>query len=262
MGFLGYGQRVGTLVGFARVLWLRGLSDQALRITQLAIDEAASQNHPISTSISLVYASTIFLWTGDLLRAGEFIKQLITYAGQHSLRPYSAAGIGLKGELAIIRGETESGIDLLRTALEALSAEQYNVVITVFIGALAEGLRKIGKLEEALLTIDGVIERATSSGAAFYLAELLRVKAQILAAMPGQDRSLALECLNEALTVARGQSALALELRSAATLAQLLAESGQRDQARHALTLVYDRFTEGFETMDLRIARQTLEDLA
>jgi predicted ATPase len=42
----------------------------------------------------------------------------------------------------------------------------------------------------------------------------------------------------------------------------LLAESGQRDQARHALTLVYDRFTEGFETMDLRIARQTLEDLA
>jgi predicted ATPase/DNA-binding winged helix-turn-helix (wHTH) protein len=262
MGFLGYGQRVGTLVGFARVLWLRGLSDQALRITQLAIDEAASQNHPISTSISLVYASTIFLWTGDLLRAGKFIKQLITYAGQHSLRPYSAAGIGLKGELAIIRGETESGIDLLRTALEALSAEQYNVVITVFIGALAEGLRKIGKLEEALLTIDGVIERATSSGAAFYLAELLRVKAQILAAMPGQDRSLALECLNEALTVARGQSALALELRSAATLAQLLAESGQRDQARHALTLVYDRFTEGFETMDLRIARQTLEDLA
>ena len=151
---------------------------------------------------------------------------------------------------------------MLRTAIEALRAEQYNVVITVFIGALADGLRKMGKLEEALLTIDGVIERATSSGAAFYLAELLRVKAQILAAMPGQDRSLALDCLNEALTVAREQSALALELRSATTLAQLLAESGQRDQARHVLTLVYERFTEGFETMDLRIARQTLEDLA
>jgi hypothetical protein len=42
----------------------------------------------------------------------------------------------------------------------------------------------------------------------------------------------------------------------------LLAESGQREQARYVLTLVYDRFTEGFETMDLRIARQTLEDLA
>ena len=92
VGFFGYGQRVGTLVGFARVLWLRGLSDQALRITQLAIDEAASQNHPVSTSISLVYASTIFLWAGDLPRAGELIEQVISYAGQHSLRPYSAAG--------------------------------------------------------------------------------------------------------------------------------------------------------------------------
>jgi predicted ATPase len=209
-----------------------------------------------------VYASTIFLWTGNLPRASELIEQVITNAGQHSLRPYSAAGIGLKGELAIIRGETESGIDLLRTALEALRAEQYNVVITVFIGALAEGLRKMGKLEEALLTIDDVIERATSSGAAFYLAELLRIKAQILATMPWQDRSLVIDCLNEALTVAREQSALALELRSATTLAQLLAESGQRNQARHVLTLVYDRFTEGFETLDLRIARQTLEDLA
>jgi predicted ATPase/DNA-binding winged helix-turn-helix (wHTH) protein len=262
VGFFGYGQRVGTLVGFARVLWLRGRSDQALRITQLAINEAASQDHPVSTSISLVYASTIFLWTGDLPRVGELTEQVITYAGQHSLRPYSAAGIGLKGELAIIRGETETGIDLLRTALEALRAEQYNVVITVFIGALADGLRKMGKLEEALLTIDDVIERATSSGAAFYLAELLRIKACILAADPRPDRTVALDWLAESLAVAREQSALALELRSTTTLAQMLAESGQRDQARHVLTLVYDRFTEGFETMDLRIARQTLEDLA
>jgi hypothetical protein len=46
------------------------------------------------------------------------------------------------------------------------------------------------------------------------------------------------------------------------TLARLLADSGLRDQARHVLTLAYDRFTEGFETADLRIARQVLEDLA
>jgi hypothetical protein len=42
----------------------------------------------------------------------------------------------------------------------------------------------------------------------------------------------------------------------------LLAERGQRDHARHPLTLVYDHFTVGFETMNLRIARQTVEDLA
>ena len=44
-------------------------------------------------------------------------------------------------------------------------------------------------------------------------------------------------------------------------LARLLCEGGQRDQARHTLALVYDRFTEGFETTDLKLARSLLDDL-
>ena len=43
--------------------------------------------------------------------------------------------------------------------------------------------------------------------------------------------------------------------------ARLLCESGQRDHARHTLALVYDRFTEGFETADLKLARALLEEL-
>ena len=70
-----------------------------------------------------------------------------------------------------------------------------------------------------------------------------------------------MNCLTEALTVARAQSALAWELRSAMALARLLAGDGQREQARDALALVYDSFTEGFETADLKLARALLEDL-
>jgi predicted ATPase len=44
-------------------------------------------------------------------------------------------------------------------------------------------------------------------------------------------------------------------------LARLLCEDGQRDRARHMLALVYDRFTEGFDTADLKLARALLEDL-
>ena len=47
----------------------------------------------------------------------------------------------------------------------------------------------------------------------------------------------------------------------ALAMARLLCEDGQRDQARHALALVYDRFTEGFETADLKLARALLEEL-
>ena len=168
-------------------------------------------------------------------------------------------GIALKGELAIACHELEAGLDLLRSGLETLRAQQSNLQITGFIGALAEGLRKTGQFEEALFTINGAIARATNSGVEFDLSELLRIKSQILVAR--HDRESAKNCLIEAITVARAQSALAWELRSTMTLARLLSEDGQRDQARHTLALVYDRFTEGFETADLKLARTLLEDL-
>jgi predicted ATPase len=257
--FLGFDPRIFSLIFFARTLWLRGFSDQALRNVQRAIDEEASRDHPVPICISLVHAPTFFLWTGDLPRASDLIEQLIVHAGRYSLAPYRALGIALKGELAIVRGEPEAGLDLLRSGLETLRAQRYNVLVPSFIGALAEGLCKTGQFEEALFTVNGAITRATNSGVKLDLPELLRIKSQILVAR--HDRESAMNCLTEALAVAREQSARAWELRSTMVLARLLCEGGQRDQARHTLALVYDRFTEGFETVDLRLARALLEDM-
>jgi predicted ATPase len=201
----------------------------------------------------------LFLCTGDLLKAGDVIEQLIVHAGRYSLEPYRALGIALKGEIAIVRDEHEAGLDLLRSALAILHAQQYNVLLPSLIGALADGLGKTGRFDRALLTINGAIARAKNSGAESNLSELLRIKSQVLAAQ--HDRESAMNCLTEALTVARAQSALAWELRSTIVLARLLCEDGQRDQARHTLALVYDRFTEGFDTVDLKLARALLEDL-
>jgi predicted ATPase/DNA-binding winged helix-turn-helix (wHTH) protein len=248
-----------ALVGLARTLWLRGFSDQALRIVQKAIDEAAGRDHPVPICISLVYASTFFLWTGDFLAASDLIAQLIVHAARYSLEPYRAVGLALKGELAIAREEPEAGLDLLPSALKTLRTQQYNLLITGFVGAMAEGLHKTGKSDEALFAINGAIARATNSGLKFNLSELLRIKSQILGAR--HNRESAMNCLTEAIAVAHAQSALAWELRSTMALARLLSDGGQRDQARYRLALVYDRFTEGFETADLKLARAFLEQL-
>jgi hypothetical protein len=74
--------------------------------------------------------------------AWELVEELIAHAGRHSLRPYRAAGIGLKGELQVARDEAQAGIESLGEALEIMQVEQYNVVRTSLMGALAEGLRK------------------------------------------------------------------------------------------------------------------------
>jgi predicted ATPase len=259
VNFFGFDQRVSALVGLASTLWLRGFADQALRIAQKAIDEAARRGYPVPVCVSLLFASMLSLWTGDLPAASDLIEQVIVCAGRYSLAPHRALGVALKGELAIARDEPETGLELLRGALGTLHAQQFNLLITDFIGASAEGQRKTGRFEEALFTIDGAIARATNSGVEFDLPELLRIKSQILAAR--HDRESVMNCLTEALAVARAQSALAWELRSTTALARMLSEGGQRDQARHTLALVYDRFTEGFETADLKLARTLLEDL-
>jgi predicted ATPase len=204
----------------------------------------------------------VFLWSGDLHATDDYVERLIEYAGRHSLEPYRGVGLGLKGAVAIARDELETGIGLLRAAVEILTTLRLNIFVTEFMGALADGLRKSGQLDEALLTINQAIGRATDCGSTYDVAELLRIKAQILAAIPQYGRESAINCLTEALAVAKSQSALALELRSTITQARLLAEGGQRDRARYDLALVYGRFTEGFETADLRTARQLMKNLA
>jgi hypothetical protein len=258
--FFGFDHRVYAPISLARTLWLRGFSDHACSMLRIAIDEAGSRD-PLTVCVALSSGAPVFLWSGDFQTAGDHIDRLVECAGRHSIEPYRASGIGLKGMLAIARHDVEAGIDLLQMALAILSAKKLTYYLTLFAGTLAEGLRMTGQVEEALLTGNGAIARSIDCGSTYDMPELLRVKAQILANMPRHGPASAMNCVTEAIEVARAQSALALELRSTMTMARLLSEGGQRDQACHQLRLVYDRFTEGFQTADLKLARALLQEL-
>ena len=52
-----------------------------------------------------------------------------------------------------------------------------------------------------------------------------------------------------------------LELRAATSLARLLRDQDRRDEARALLAPVYDWFTEGFDTADLKDAKALLDEL-
>ena len=67
---------------------------------------------------------------------------------------------------------------------------------------------------------------------------------------------------SRSLDLAREQSALVWELRTATSLAHLRVRQGRDDEALCALRPVYDRFTEGFDTLDLRVAKRLLDELA
>ena len=66
----------------------------------------------------------------------------------------------------------------------------------------------------------------------------------------------------EAVEIARSQSAKLYELRAATSFARLLLNTGGRDEARAMLAQIYNWFTEGFDTADLKDAKALLEQLS
>jgi predicted ATPase len=172
------------------------------------------------------------------------------------------AAIGLKAELEIARGAPGSGVELLRSVLAALQAERYLGLWTMFSRALAEGLAQIGDCNEAVATIDAALAWAEQTGSASDVPDLLRLKGQILLlSSNGGSTEPAKQLLLQSLTAAREQSALGWELRSAIALARLWTVQGRPEAARDILLEVYERFTEGFATTDLKMAAQLLEQL-
>jgi tetratricopeptide (TPR) repeat protein len=258
----GFDPRIRALVILGRALWLVGRSDDALNVSTQTLREATEAGQSATLASAFVWTSCVFLWSGDLAAADEIVQKLIDYAGQHSLGPYhDAVGLGLKGELAVKRGDARAGVALLQRAIAALREENQQMLQTVFATALAEGLGLVGQHPEALLTIEQAIGATACNGGSFDLPEMLRVKAQLLATMPLPDDLEAERCLLQALDCAKSQGALAWQLRAATATARLWARQGRRTEAWEVLSASYNRFTQGFETCDLIAARLLLSQL-
>ena len=250
--------RASAHAALAHVLWLRGFPDRAASLVRQAIEEAEQRDHPVTFSFCLFSACAVSLWRGNLAEAAERRERLSAHAAKYSLAPYEALAAALRAELEIAGGDPGIGVSLLRSALAMLQAERFHHGWR-FYRALAEGLALTGDTDEALATIDAALVWAEQAGGTCDVPDLLRVKGQILLSSPGGSMETAEQVLLQSLTEARKQSALGRELRSAVALARLWAGQGRTDAARHLLLEVYQQFTEGFTTADLKTAAQLLE---
>jgi ATP/maltotriose-dependent transcriptional regulator MalT len=242
----------------ARTLWLEGYPDKAVIIANETIREADAFNHPVTLCIALIWAVSVFVWIGDLDNAERHIEKFRTLADRHSLGPYQAGALGVRGELLIKHGNAEAGIALLRNSLETLHSLRYELLTTTLSSALAEGLEITGELQSSLQVIDETIASVEHNGDSFYMPELLRIKGCVLAASNAAGVE---EYFLRSLEMAARQSALAWELRTATSLARFWAGQDRRSEARALLASVHERFTEGFETADYQAAENLLMEL-
>jgi predicted ATPase len=124
---------------------------------------------------------------------------------------------------------------------------------------LAEGLTGAGQVTQALVTIDEALARSERNEERWCLAELLRIKGELVLLQGATKAAVAAEDhFRHALGWAHRQGALSWELRAATSLARLWHQQDRTAEARGFLAPVYERFTEGFETADLKAAQALL----
>jgi tetratricopeptide (TPR) repeat protein len=256
-----YDQRALTRAMLARSLWLQGFVDQAKSVAQASLTDAEAANDKLTICFVLALAvSPVALITGDLVTAERSLYMLIETATRQSFTRYVTVGRCLEAALLIERREFEAGTALMATTLDARANSGWLGRFTEYLGILAQGIAGLGQIGKALATVDQALTRADRGAERWYVAELLRIKGELLIQeATAQSVSAAEDCFKKALDVAQEQGALFWELRAAISLARLRVRQDRHDDARQALAPVYDRFTEGFETADLRSARAILE---
>jgi predicted ATPase/DNA-binding winged helix-turn-helix (wHTH) protein len=259
-----YDQRSLARTMLARVLWLQGSVDQAVEQAARSVTEAGAAVRGLSLLYPLAWATyPIMLMTGNLGAAEEAVCTLKEIATQYNATWWKHLANCLEAKLQIKRGEFSTGVAWLRSALRVSEQTGWTVCYPEFLGAFAEGLAGLGQFPEAIATIDRALQKAHTGGECWYLPELLRIKAELLGqSHVGEDISNAEHCLKQGLDIARNQGALFWELRCAFGLAQQKQIQNLPGAAQAILAPVFDRFTEGFETEDLRTARMMLDQIS
>jgi predicted ATPase len=258
-----YDQRVAAHSVLARVLWLQGFPDQAMRVAKCAVEEARGANHALSLCYALAHAACpIMLWVEDLTSPEADIIMLLDLSARHALPSWGALGRAFQGLLAIRRGEVDPGLRLLRTGFDEFGGAMADWLSVMFLSELAAGLGIIGQITDGLIAAEQAIERAERTEARWLLPESLRITGELLLLQAADGATVAAEArFQQALDWARRQGALSWELRAALSYARSQGAQGHHQHAKQILAPVYNQFTEGFGTADLRAARTMLEAL-
>ena len=247
-------------VMLAQMLWLQGFADQASAVAQQRLAEASRTGHSISVCDALAQAvCPIALWVGDLSALADAVALLRARTADQVLGPWSILGRCWEGALLIRRDGPDAGLATLQSAVEELEHVRFGFYQTGFLACLAEGLAAGGSIVHGLTVIERALEQCTRREELWCLAELLRVKGEILLQGSTRDTARAEQQFVHAVECARRQGELAWELRATVSLARLRQQTGNGQDVIDALASVYARFGEGFATSDLIAARSLLD---
>jgi predicted ATPase len=168
----------------------------------------------------------------------------------------------LRGWALAHQGQVKEGIEQITQGLRAHRGTGAVAQRLYFLALLAEAYDIMGQPEEGLTVLTEALTLTETTGERWHEPELRRLKGELLLQQSSDNQAEAETCFHHAITIARSQQAKSLELRAATSLARLWQQQGKRQEAHDLLAPVYNWFTEGFDTADLKDAKVLLDELA
>jgi predicted ATPase/DNA-binding winged helix-turn-helix (wHTH) protein len=259
----GFDLLVSTHYFRARVLWLQGYADQALRAVEQNVEEGLALGQALTfCSVLGQSACPIVLLAGDLDAAERYGSMLLAHTERHQIRLWNIWARCFNGLVMARRGDVAGGLRILHEGLGQAGDARLLPRFLFLQGEQALFLGLTGEVERALDNVEQMLGRCAARDERWYVAELLRIKGELMAAVGGAIEAGDIEKLFlTSLDEARGQGAFFWELRAATSLARLWRTNGRLAEAGALLRPVHARLTEGYATADPRAARALLEQL-
>ena len=261
--------RVSGVAFAASTLWHLGYPDQALEMSQEALSGAEELSHAFSLAWALNTTAVIHKVRREGASAQKQAEAEIAISTERGFPQWIGMGTIHRGWALAEQGQADEGIALIRAGLAGYRATGAKLTQTDFLRELAESYGKVGQADKGLTVLAEALEAIDTTGERVSEAEVYRLKGELLQHAEGRTRKTGAEvqreveeCFQKAVDVARRQKAKSYELRAATSLARLWQTQGKQSEARKLLASVYNWFTEGFDTADLKDAKALLDRLS
>jgi class 3 adenylate cyclase/predicted ATPase len=254
--------RVTILSSRSIALWVLGYPKAALADADQArkdareIGQAATLMHALSwTSLSLIHC-------GSYTEAIAQCDELLALTDEKGSLFWKALATVHQGCVLALTGKASEAVQMMTSGIAAVGSTAQTLWMPSFLAYFAMAHAELGDLDNAGRCISEAITAMETTSETWFEAEVYRVAGETAFKSPEPDVAKAQAYFERALAVARAQQAKSWELRAAMSMARFWRDQGKRDEARDLLAPVYNWFTEGFGTLDLKEAKALLDELA
>ncbi|MCB0209932.1 MAG: AAA family ATPase [Anaerolineae bacterium] len=246
----------------ALALWYLGYPDQALKRSQVVLALVDKLENPFNQAFAHSFAAVLHYFRREYPVAQAQAEMVLEISDKGGFAQWREFGKLLQGWALIQhRGQGANELQQMRQALSDWQATGATLARPFFMRLLGEAYCIVDQIESGLEIVTEALSIANSSGEHWATAELYRLQGALWLRQNKADSEVEAS-FEQALMIARRQQAKSLELRAVLNLSLLWLGQGQKKQAQQMLAEIYNQFTEGFDTADLKEAKALLEDMA